>query len=67
MKVNVSHDGERNDGTNKEFYSCTSFSSNVSPSKSVTARSSTTSSLILDYMKGTLVLLGSLLHIEVMK
>jgi hypothetical protein len=36
-------------------------------SESTTTRSFTTSSLILDYLEGTLVLLGSLLHIEVMK
>lgn len=46
MKVNVSHDGERNDGTNKEFNTFTSFSGNACTSKPVATRSSTTSSLI---------------------
>jgi len=64
MKVNVSHDGERNDGTNKELNPFTSSTSNVGSSKPTTTRGSTTSSLILDFLEGALALLGSLLLFE---
>lgn len=66
MKVNVSHDGERNDGTNKELNPFTSSTSNVGSSEPTTTRSFTTSSLILDYLEEALVFLEPLLLVRLL-
>ena len=48
----MSHDGERNDEPNEDFYSVSSFSSNAGESQPDPSRSSTTSTLIYQIVKG---------------
>ncbi len=47
MKVNVSHDGERNDGTNKELNPFTSSTSNVGSIQSNASRRLTTLEIMI--------------------